>query len=96
LTAVRAALIQAYGSDLVGLAACGIEVTPRAPRSSATNTVAAAKAARTRSVNGTGKKAPAPKPTITVTDVDGQMISHPAEAPIANAASATAPLSTAK
>jgi hypothetical protein len=90
LTAIRRALILAYGSDTAGLAACGIVVTPRVPRSSKTNAIAQARAAATRKANGTGKKAPAPAPTLTVTETNGQVIGgNPA--PVAPAAGNAAP-----
>jgi hypothetical protein len=71
---LRGLLIQAYGPDLVGLAACGIVPKPRVKRTSEQSTIAAAKAAATRSVNGTGKKAAKPTHTVTVTDASGQVV----------------------
>ena len=70
-------MIQAYGTDKAGLLGCGITVATRAPRSGATNAIAAAKAAETRKVNGTGKKAAAPAPSAQVLDANGQLIGQP-------------------
>jgi hypothetical protein len=81
LTALRPALILAYGSDAHGLAACGIVPKVAPKRTAAETALRNAKAEATRKKNGTGKYAP--KPTITVTDVDGTVIGGSANLPAA-------------
>lgn len=89
LAALRPALIQAYGADAQGLAACGIVVKVRTPKTAAQNTVRSMKAAATRKEKGTDTKAP--QPSITVTDVDGTVYGSPEATPVATPANAAAP-----
>jgi hypothetical protein len=92
LSALRPALIQAYGADLNGLAACGIEVKRQPRKKTAEKAASAAKGKATRRKNA----AAAPRPTVLIADpsgvvMDAEGVVQPAPAAPAPEAAPAAP-----